>query len=162
MATRICREAGGRVRTNMLVRDMDLDVPIADARRLEVVVDGLPLHRGAQLAVDTTLVCALHADGRPRGGRWSEETRVFLSQLASARARSRRRGEQAWRLRWGAMWACAVAKAVPSSLRWRRADCCRWSVTLLLDQSNVSTMGVQVRQSARLPSLAPRRRHARV
>ena len=120
-------EAGGRVRTNMLVRDMDLDVPIGDARRLEVVVDGL--QGGAQFAVDTTLVCALHADGRSRvgdaqhdgvalkvarrkkstvhpklvgphsraklvvlavevGGRWSEETRVFLSQLASARARS--------------------------------------------------------------------------
>ena len=46
--------------------DMDLDVPIADGRRLEVVVDGLPLQGGAQLAVDTTLVCALHADGRPR------------------------------------------------------------------------------------------------
>ena len=59
---------GGRVRTNMLVRDMDLDVPIADARRLEVVVDGLPLQERAQLAVDTTLVCALHADGRPRLG----------------------------------------------------------------------------------------------
>ena len=161
VAARICREAGGRVRTNMLVRDMDLDVPIADARRLEVVVDGLPLQGGAQLAVDTTLVCALHADGRPRlgaaehdgvalkvarrkkstvypelvgphtraklvvlaaevGGRWSEETRVF-SQLASARTRSelrltRRRAEQAWRLRWGAIWACAVAKAVASSL----------------------------------------------
>ena len=49
----------------MPVRDMDLDVPIADARRLEVVVDGLPLQGGAQLAMDT-LVCALHADGRPR------------------------------------------------------------------------------------------------
>ena len=36
-----CREAGGPVRTNLLVRDMDLDVPIVDARRLEVVVDGL-------------------------------------------------------------------------------------------------------------------------
>ena len=68
VAARICREAGGRVRTNMLVRDMDLDVPIADARRLEVVVDGLPLQGGAQLPVDTTLVCALHADGRPRLG----------------------------------------------------------------------------------------------
>ena len=63
VAAWICREAGGRVRTNMLVRDMDLDVPI-----LEVVVDGLPLQEVAQLAVDTMLVCALHADGRPRLG----------------------------------------------------------------------------------------------
>ena len=65
-AARICREAGGRVRTNVLVRDMDLPEPgVADARRLEVVVDGLPLRGGAQLAV-TTLVCALHADGTRR------------------------------------------------------------------------------------------------
>ena len=127
-AARTCRQAGGRVRTNVLVRDMDLPEPgVADARRLEVVVDGLPLRGGAQLAVDTTLVCALHADGTPRrnaalvdgvalkaakrkkvraypelvgpnsraqlvvlavevGGRWSGETRAFLSQLAKARA----------------------------------------------------------------------------
>ena len=45
---------------------MDLGVPVGDSRRLEVVVDGLPLRGGAQLAVDTTLVCALHEDGRPR------------------------------------------------------------------------------------------------
>ena len=147
VAARICREAGGRVRTNMFLRDMDLPLPVADARRLEIVVDGLPLRGGAQLAVDTTLVCALHEDGRPRrraaqqdgvavgaaerrkistypelvgphsraklvvlavevGGRWSEQTRAFLSQLAHTWARQetllmRRRAEQAWRLRWG-------------------------------------------------------------
>ena len=141
------------MRTNALVRDMDLAKPgLADARRLEIVVDGLPLRGRAQLAVDTTLVCALHADGNPRrnaasedgvalkaakrkkvrtypelvgpnsraqlvvlavevGGRWSSETRAFLSQLAKARAREevpliRRRAEQAWRLRWGAMLGC--------------------------------------------------------
>ena len=85
---------------------------------IEGVIDGLPLFGGAQLAVDTTLVCALHRDGTPVGraadgvalkaarrrkerrcpellgrraraklvvlaievgGRWSEETRTFLS-----------------------------------------------------------------------------------
>ena len=68
-AARVCREAGGRVRTNAFLRDMDLG-PInpLDARRLEVVVDGLPLFGGAQLAVDTTLVCPLTRDGaaKPR------------------------------------------------------------------------------------------------
>ena len=55
------------MRTNVLVRDRDLPEPgVADARRLEVEVDGLPLQGRAQLAVDTTLVCALHADGTPR------------------------------------------------------------------------------------------------
>ena len=161
---RICREAKGRVRTNVFLRDMDLAVPgVVDGRRLEVVVDGLPLRGGSQLAVDTTMVCTLHEVGTPRrhaaerdgvalqaakrrkvatypelvgphsraklvvlavevGGRWSGETRGgFLSQLARARARAeiplmRRRTEQAWRLRWGAIFACAAAKAVASSL----------------------------------------------
>ena len=39
---------------------------VADRKRVEVVVDGLPLFGGAQLAVDTTLVCALHRDGGTR------------------------------------------------------------------------------------------------
>ena len=37
-------------------------------RRLEVVVDGLPLFGGVQLAVDTTLVSAVQGDGVPRRG----------------------------------------------------------------------------------------------
>ena len=55
---RICREAGGRVTANV---HLDLHLPnAADGRRLEVAVGGLPLFRGAQLAVDTTLVSAFH------------------------------------------------------------------------------------------------------
>ena len=62
-AARICREAGGRATTNVLVRNLDLVGPdIADNRRLEVVADGLPLFGGAQLAIDTTLVSALRSD----------------------------------------------------------------------------------------------------
>ena len=67
VVARICREAGGRVATNVLVRELDLvGVPVADGRRLEVVVDGLPLHAGVQLAIDTTLVGALRGDGSAR------------------------------------------------------------------------------------------------
>ena len=65
-AARMCREAGGRVTTNMFIRDLDVAVPNAlGGPRLEVVADGLPLFGGAQLAVDTTLVFTLHADGSP-------------------------------------------------------------------------------------------------
>ena len=64
-AARVCREAGGRVSTNVFLRDMALDSVQADGRRLEVVVDGLPLFRGAQLAIDTTLVSPLRGDGQP-------------------------------------------------------------------------------------------------
>ena len=54
--------------TNVFMRDLDLGQPdVVDGRRLEVIVDGLPLHSGAQLAVHTTLVCALHRDGTPVG-----------------------------------------------------------------------------------------------
>ena len=67
-AARVCREAGGRAATNLLVGDMDLGVPNAhDSRRLEVV-DGLPLFGGAQFAVDTTLVSAVQGDGQPQRG----------------------------------------------------------------------------------------------
>ena len=68
MAGRICREGGGRVTTNVLLRDLELVLPEVaggDVRRLEVVVDGLPLFGGAQLAVDTTLACAWRSDGQP-------------------------------------------------------------------------------------------------
>ena len=53
------------MRTNVLVRELDLHPGQnrLDARRLEVVVDGLELFNGAQLAADTTSVAALRADG---------------------------------------------------------------------------------------------------
>ena len=66
---RIYRETGGRVRTNVFVDDLDLPLfNKVDERRLEVVIDGLPLFRGAQLAIDTTLVWLLTREGvaKPR------------------------------------------------------------------------------------------------
>ena len=83
----VCREAGARVTTNVLVRDLDLGAPKATgARRLEVVADGLPLFGGAQLAVDTTLVSALHCDGSALGGAANRDGVA----LAAARRRKER------------------------------------------------------------------------
>ena len=49
--------------TNVLLRDMNVDVPLTDGRRIEVLANGLPIWQGAQAAVDTTLVSAQpHAD----------------------------------------------------------------------------------------------------
>ena len=85
-AARVCREAGGRVVTNMFVRDMDLGVPVAgDNRRLEVVIDGLPLHG----AVDTTLVSSVRGSGEPRQGAATTDG-VALTQ-------ARRRKEKTYR-----------------------------------------------------------------
>ena len=53
---RICREAGARVRFNALLRDMNVGVPVADNRRIEILTQDLPCFGGAaQLAVDVTL-----------------------------------------------------------------------------------------------------------
>ena len=53
--------------SNCNVRDLDWGVlNVQDARRLEVIADGLPLHDGTQLAVDTAIVSALQCDGTPQ------------------------------------------------------------------------------------------------
>ena len=53
--------------TNVFVHDMDLATFNAlDGRRLEIVADGLTLWRGAQSAVDTTMVSPLRRDGSPK------------------------------------------------------------------------------------------------
>ena len=135
-AARICREAGARVGTNVMVRDMDL-LPQShlDTRRLEVVADGLPLFHGAQLAIDTTMVSAVRRNGLPRddgaalatarrlkertcevGGGWSGETQAFLRQLAKFKARSS----------WRTILACSGTRALAQSLmevrpRWSRS-----------------------------------------
>ena len=83
-AARVCREA--RVSTNLFVRDLDLPIANHDARRLEVVADGLPLFRGAHLAIDTTLVSSVQADGRPR----PQCARVDGAALSEARRRKQR------------------------------------------------------------------------
>ena len=64
---RICREAGAVVRTNVLLRDMNVGVAAGDGRQLEVLAQGLPCYAGAQLAVDVTLRSSLTASGAARG-----------------------------------------------------------------------------------------------
>ena len=107
-AARVCREAGGRVTTNVMVRDLDLPVLNAtNSRRLEVVVDGLPLFGGSQLAVDTTLVCSLHSDGSPHRGAADTDGVVFLPGGA------KNCGTQSW-------WVQAVVRIL-SCWPWRSA-----------------------------------------
>ena len=61
-AARVC-EAGARVATNVLLRDMNVDVPLTDGRRIEVLANGLLIWQGAQAAVDTTLVSPVTRTG---------------------------------------------------------------------------------------------------
>ena len=59
-----CREAGARVGTNVMVRDMDLlpQTPL-DTRRLEVVADGLPCHSSTALSWRLTPQWCLQSGG---------------------------------------------------------------------------------------------------
>ena len=69
VTARVCREAGARVWTNVFVRDMDIaSFDNLDGQQLEVVADGLPVHGGAQVAIDTTMVSPLHSNGVDRRG----------------------------------------------------------------------------------------------
>ena len=74
---RICREAGGRVVANAILRDFDLVAPNPRDQRF---------FGGAQLAVDTTLVSPLHCDGSPHPGAANVDGAV----LAVARRRKER------------------------------------------------------------------------
>ena len=69
-----------------MIRDMNLDAPATDARRIEVLANGLPLWQGAQAAVDTTLVSPLTRAGAPRPG----ADRTAGSSVAAAANRKRR------------------------------------------------------------------------
>ena len=61
---RVCREAGATVRTNVPLQHMNLDVPTDDGRQIEILAQGLPLHHGAHLAIDATLVSPLGAPAK--------------------------------------------------------------------------------------------------
>ena len=58
-----------------------------DGREIEVVANGLPLWGGAQLAVDTTLVCSLSREGEPR----PETLKKAGAAMAEARKRKKTR-----------------------------------------------------------------------
>ena len=133
-AAKVCREAGARVSSNIMVCDLDLPAPrqAFDGRRLEIVAEGLPIFGAcswrstrrwsARRRKERTYPELVGPRSRARlvvltgevGGRWSAET-------AKAKARTeppvlRLRAELAWRARWGSILACAAARALAWSL----------------------------------------------
>ena len=84
----MCREAGGRAQKNVDMRDMNpASLHVFGDRKLEVLVTGLPLHDGAQLAVDTTLVAPLTRKGEARPKAWHEDG----AAMVDARRRKEKR-----------------------------------------------------------------------
>ena len=145
---KICREAGARVTTNVMVRDLDLAISqqALDGRRLEVVADGLPLFGGVQLAIDTMLVSPVRANVlldvvRPnmmecpwqqQDGEKNELTQnwwVFARELGLWSSLAKLSGETSSFLR---LLAAAKARPEPPILR-KRAECAwrsRWAAIL--------------------------------
>ena len=62
----VCREAGALVKTEVRLRDLNVDVPTSDMRRIDVLADHLPCRQGRQLAIDVTVRSPLTAFGEPR------------------------------------------------------------------------------------------------
>ena len=92
---------------------------MADGRRLEVVVDGLSLFHGAQLAIDTTLVSVVRADGTPRPHAPGKEALPWMTR--GHRKRSRIRSLLARvvvpslsfsRQKWGGRWSTEAAQFI--------------------------------------------------
>ena len=126
---------------------MNLDVPVQDARCIEVVCNGLPLWHGEQLAVDATLVSPLGRDGQPRANAdahpgivVAQATRRKQRQTYPELERARRCRLVVFGLEVGGRWAPeaatfirllarARAAEVPTSLRAaaRAAWVVRWS-----------------------------------
>ena len=77
---RVFREVRGRARTNVLVRDLNVvGIQPRDGREIEVIVDGLSLYHGKQLAVDATIVCVLGGNGKAHSG-CSEEDGLVMTR----------------------------------------------------------------------------------
>ena len=69
MWARVAREAGGRVRERVFLRDTAItSIDPSDGRHIEIVATGLPVAHGVPIAIDATIVSPLHADGSPWAG----------------------------------------------------------------------------------------------
>ena len=97
----LCREAGARVSTNVYVRDLDLPAPnVHDARRLEIIAEGLPIFGGAQFAIDTTLVqltiVTEPPDRAPQPGMAQQWLRLITGRKPLTQSLWVREMEQSW------------------------------------------------------------------
>ena len=148
-AARACQEAGARVTTNTRISDLNLDhINRHDARRIEVIANGLPLCGGAQFGVDTTLVFLLTSSSQSRG-RAGQYARAALQDARKSKERaypefllSRRRRLLVFAIETGGRWspeattflrlsAQTKPRAVPNILRKAEASLLpRWSAIL--------------------------------
>ena len=69
MWARVLREAGGKVREKVFLRDTAIvSIDPSDGRHIEVVATGLPIAHGIPIALDATIISPLHVDETPWPG----------------------------------------------------------------------------------------------
>ena len=72
---------------NAKLRDMNVEVRADDERAVEVLASGLPIHQGAQLAVDTTVRSPLTSTGLARPGAATTDGAVLVRARADKEAK---------------------------------------------------------------------------
>ena len=65
---RVCQEAAVQVACNVRLAETNIDVPVSDDRRIEVVANALPLRHSSQPTVDATIVSPVTWAGEPQPG----------------------------------------------------------------------------------------------
>jgi len=75
------------VARNVALADMNLDEPVADGRRLEIVANGLGVYHGQQLAIDTTCISPITRAGEPHPGADTTPGRAADNALQRKRRR---------------------------------------------------------------------------
>ena len=119
-AARVCREAGARVTTHTLLSDLNVpSVDRFDNRGIEVIANGLPLHRAYPELLRGGR-CKLVVVALEVAERWSTEAASFIRQLAQTRCRAapalQTATAQAYIARWSALLTHAAQTAFAKSL----------------------------------------------
>ena len=98
---RVCQEAGAQVARNVRLADMNIDVPVSDDRRIEVVANGLPPWHGSQQAIDATIVSPVTRAGEAQPG---ADARPGQALVGAARRKRRQTYPELVSLPLGGRW----------------------------------------------------------
>ena len=96
----IYQEAGARVARNMRLADMNIDVPVSDNRRIEVVANGLPLWHGSQQAIDATIGSPVTRAGEAQPGADAQPGPALVGATRRKRRQTHPKLVRARRCRW--------------------------------------------------------------
>ena len=95
---------------------MNVDVPLTDGRRIEVLANGLLIWQGAQAAVDTTLVSPVTraGDAQPHADRVADLSKRRNANACALTLNLQSLAVANW-LCWALRWAAGSAERLPPS-----------------------------------------------